>query len=140
MGERLGAMPKTGRSWPAESGQEQTSYLSADFLARELQVLPSPDKSKGLPSYPQLPRISAAHGGVLQKQKSSLDSAWQRLVTQAIGKGVLIEDERSGPYDFKRKGITDTDGTWVDKQQTLDNRSEVMLDVYDLSIPAGRQL
>lgn len=77
--------------------------------------------------------IVAAHGGALQK--TSLDTAWQRLVTQAIEKGVMTAEQRFGLHDFKRRGITDTEGTRADKQQASGHRSEGMLDVYDLSLP-----
>ncbi len=77
--------------------------------------------------------IVAAHGGTLQK--SSLDSAWQRLVTQAIEKGVLLPEQRFGLHDFKRRGITDTVGNRADKQQASGHRAASMLDVYDLSLP-----
>lgn len=77
--------------------------------------------------------IVAAHGGALQK--TSLDTAWQRLVAQAIKKGVMTAEQRFGLHDFKRRGITDTEGTRADKQQASGHRSEGMLDVYDHSTP-----
>lgn len=77
--------------------------------------------------------IVAAHRGALQK--TSLDTAWQRPMTQAIEKGVMIAEQRFGLHDFKRRGITDTEGTRADKQQASGHRSEGMLDVYDLSVP-----
>lgn len=77
--------------------------------------------------------IVAAHGGALQK--TSLDTAWQRLVAQAIEKGVMTAEQRFGLHDFKRRGITDTKGTRADKQQASGHRSEGMLDVYDQSVP-----
>jgi hypothetical protein len=48
--------------------------------------------------------------------KSSFDSAFQRLMKLAIAEGVLREDQRFGPHDLKRKGITDTKGTRGEKQ------------------------
>ncbi|WP_280140205.1 hypothetical protein [Azotobacter beijerinckii] len=39
----------------------------------------------------------------------------------------MTEEERFGLHDFKRRDITDTGGSRTDK----------MLDVYNLSIPAG---
>lgn len=81
----------------------------------------------------QRPLIVAAHGGALQK--TSLDTAWQRLVNQAIAKGIMTAEQRFGLHDFKRRGITDTEGTRADKQQASGHRSEGMLDVYDLSVP-----
>lgn len=77
--------------------------------------------------------IVAAHGDTLQK--TSLDTAWQRLVTQAIEKGVITAEQRFGLHDFKRRGITDTKGTRADKQEASGHRDEGMLDVYDHSVP-----
>ncbi|MGQ3824240.1 site-specific integrase [Pseudomonas alliivorans] len=77
--------------------------------------------------------IVSASGG--QLSKSGLDTAFQRLITQAIEKGVLTEAQRFGMHDFKRKGITDTFGTRADKQQASGHKDESMMDVYDMSIP-----
>lgn len=47
----------------------------------------------------------------------------------------MTAEQRFGLHDFKRRGITDTEGTRADKQQASGHRSEGMLDVYDLSVP-----
>ncbi|NNA99321.1 site-specific integrase [Pseudomonas gessardii] len=70
-----------------------------------------------------------------QLSKSGLDTAFQRLIVQAIDKGILTEEQRFGMHDFKRKGITDTVGTRADKQQASGHKDESMMDVYDLSVP-----
>jgi integrase len=75
----------------------------------------------------------AAHGGVLQK--SSLDSAFQRLIAQALEAEVITEENRFGLHDLKRRGITDTIGTRADKQEASGHKSEQMMDVYDFSLP-----
>lgn len=72
-------------------------------------------------------------GGPLKK--SSFDSSFQRLMLTAIEEGVLTRDQRFGPHDLKRKGITDTKGTRDVKQQASDHKSRQMLDVYDLEVP-----
>ena len=77
--------------------------------------------------------IVSASGG--QLSKSGLDTAFQRLITQAIEKKVLTEEQRFGMHDFKRKGITDTLGTRAEKQQASGHKDESMMDVYDLSVP-----
>ncbi|QRG26815.1 integrase [Halomonas binhaiensis] len=77
--------------------------------------------------------IIAADGGELRK--SSLDTAWQRLIKMAIEEEVISKEERFGLHDLKRRGITDTQGTRHDKQEASGHRSAAMLDVYDLSIP-----
>jgi integrase len=87
-----------------------------------------------VPALPEQRRIIvAAHGGALQK--SSLDTAWQRLVKQAIDKGIMTGDQRFGLHDFKRRGITDTLGNRADKQEASGHRDASMLNVYDLSVP-----
>lgn len=87
-----------------------------------------------VPALPEQRRIIvAAHGGALQK--SSLDTAWQRLVKQAIDKGIMTADRRFGLHDFKRRGITDTLGNRADKQEASGHRDASMLNVYDLSVP-----
>ncbi len=77
--------------------------------------------------------VVAAHGGPLRK--SSLDTAWQRFITQALEKELITEAERFGLHDLKRQGITDTVGNRADKQEASGHRDAAMLDVYDLSIP-----
>lgn len=77
--------------------------------------------------------IVSATGGLLSK--SGLDTAFQRLIVQAIEKKILTEDQRFGMHDFKRKGITDTVGTRADKQQASGHKDESMMDVYDMSVP-----
>lgn len=77
--------------------------------------------------------IVSSTGG--QLSKSGLDTAFQRLIVQAIEKKILTEDQRFGMHDFKRKGITDTVGTRADKQQASGHKDESMMDVYDFSVP-----
>lgn len=77
--------------------------------------------------------VVATHGGPLRK--SSLDTAWQRFITQAIEKGIITEAERFGLHDLKRRGITDSVGNRADKQEASGHRTPAMMDVYDLSVP-----
>lgn len=72
-------------------------------------------------------------GGPLAK--SSFDSAFQRLMKLAIADGVITAEQRFGPHDLKRKGITDTKGTRGEKQQASGHKSQQMLDVYDFDVP-----
>lgn len=66
--------------------------------------------------------------------RSTLDSAWQRLIWNAIEAGVISEDQRFSLHDLKRKGGTDTPGTRAEKQDAL-GVSEAMMKVYDKSVP-----
>ncbi|AGZ37605.1 MAG: site-specific integrase [Pseudomonas sp.] len=79
------------------------------------------------------PLIVSSHGTALSK--SGLDTAWQRFMAKAIEAGVLLEEQRYGLHDLKRRGITDTPGTRADKQQASGHRNESMLDIYDLGLP-----
>jgi site-specific recombinase XerC len=91
-------------------------------------------KKMPIPHLPEQRRIIvAAHGGALQK--SSLDTAWQRLVHQALENGIMTTEQRFGLHDFKRRGITDTAGNRAEKQEASGHRDASMLDVYDLSVP-----
>ncbi|GHB11438.1 site-specific integrase [Modicisalibacter luteus] len=92
------------------------------------------EKGRILPMHPESrPLIVAADGGELKK--SSLDTAWQRLIKLAIEEEIIEASQRFGLHDLKRRGITDTKGTRHDKQEASGHRSAAMLDVYDLSIP-----
>jgi site-specific recombinase XerC len=97
-----------------------------DFIWKEKR-LPVPIRADDRP-------IVIAEGGAPLK-KSSLDSAWQRLIQRALRDGVITPDERFSLHDLKRKGVTDTPGTRADKQHASGHKSEEMMDVYDLSVP-----
>ena len=67
--------------------------------------------------------------------KSSIDTAWQRLMHLALAEGVIEPADRFALHDLKRRGITDTHGTRADKQEASGHRSAAMMDVYDRSKP-----
>ena len=71
-------------------------------------------------------------GGKLAK--SSLDSAFTRLIKLAIKEKVITEDQRFGIHDLKRRGTTDTKGTRADKQEATGHKSASVVDIYDKSI------
>lgn len=81
----------------------------------------------------QRPLVVSIDGARLGK--SSLDSAWQRLMALAIEANIITADQRYGLHDLKRRGITDTAGTRADKQEASGHRSANMMDTYDLSVP-----
>ena len=68
-------------------------------------------------------------------RKSSLDTAWQRMIHGAIKAGIITPEERFGLHDLKRKGITETQGNRSDKREASGHRSESMMDIYDHSLP-----
>lgn len=91
-------------------------------------------RSLPVPMRPEDRALFITSGGT-PLQRSSLDSAWQRLITRAIEDGVITEDQRFGLRDLKRKGITDTKGTRADKREASGHKSEQMMDIYDHSLP-----
>ena len=91
-------------------------------------------KGRPVPMHPEnRPLIVAADGSELRK--SSLDTAWQRLIKLAIEEEIITEEERFGLHDLKRRGITDTKGTRHEKQEASGHRSASMMDTYDFSVP-----
>lgn len=68
-------------------------------------------------------------------RKSSLDSAWQRMIRAAIDAGVIAQDQRFALHAMKHRGITDTPGTRGEKQLASGHKTAAMLDVYDHSVP-----
>ncbi len=79
------------------------------------------------------PLVVSDDGSALQK--SSLDTAWQRFIRRAIAEHVITPAQRFGLHDLKRRGISDTEGTRADKQHASGDKSESMMDIYDLSVP-----
>jgi len=67
-------------------------------------------------------------------KKSSLDTAWQRLMRAAVKIGEITAAQRFGLHDLKRKGISDTPGNIHDKQTASGHRSESMMTIYDHSV------
>ncbi|KLI97422.1 integrase [Luteimonas sp. FCS-9] len=76
--------------------------------------------------------ILAGHGEPLTK--SGLDTAWQRFIKLATEEKVITADQRFGLHDLKRKGGSDTPGTFAEKQQAL-GLTEQMMKTYDKSVP-----
>lgn len=68
-------------------------------------------------------------------RRSSLDSAWQRMMLAAVNAGVIADAERFGMHAMKHRGITDTAGTRHEKRQASGHKSDAMMDVYDHSVP-----
>jgi site-specific recombinase XerD len=92
------------------------------------------ERSTQIPIRAELRPLVVSEDGAALK-KSSLDTAWQRLIASAIDAGKLDAADRFSLHDLKRRGITDTPGTRADKQEASGHRSAAMLDVYDLSVP-----
>jgi integrase len=67
--------------------------------------------------------------------KSSLDTAWQRLMKAAIAQGKIAPEERFTLHGLKHRGITDTPGTPADKQQASGHRTMAMAQRYSHDVP-----
>lgn len=111
--------PRLRAAW-----DEAKAYRTQIWAKRSFPVPLNPERR---------PLIVSSHGMALSK--SGLDTAWQRFMTKAIEAGVILEEQRYGLHDLKRRGITDTPGTRADKQEASGHRDEAMLDIYDLSLP-----
>lgn len=65
--------------------------------------------------------------------RSSLDSAYKRLINLAIKEGIMTSEQRFGMHGLKRRGTTDTRGTRAEKQEATGHKSEGMMEIYDFS-------
>jgi site-specific recombinase XerC len=111
--------PRLRAAWEAALKQRDSAW------ARKRRAVPLRPEDR--------PVIVGQGGGALTR--SSLDTAWQRLIKSAITDGIISADQRFGLHDLKRKGITDRPGTRADKQMASGHRTAAMMDVYDLSTP-----
>lgn len=69
-------------------------------------------------------------------RRSALDTAWNRMIHEAIKAGTITDEQRFSLHDIKRAGVTRTKGTWHDKQEASGHKSDAMRDVYDKSVPS----
>jgi len=67
--------------------------------------------------------------------KSSFDSAWQRMIRLAITDGVISASERFSLHGMKHRGITDTKGDSGVKQEASGHKSKDAFNRYNHSIP-----
>lgn len=63
--------------------------------------------------------------------RSTLKTAWQRLITSAIAEGVIDEADRFSLHGLKHRGITDTRGTRAHKQDAAGHVTPQMTHRYD---------
>lgn len=59
-------------------------------------------------------------------------TAWGRMMRNAVKDGILGQDERFGLHSLKHRGVTDTKGN---KKVASGHKTDAMLHVYDHSIP-----
>ena len=58
-------------------------------------------------------------------------TAWGRMMRNAVKDGVLSQDERFGLHSLKQRGVTDTKG---DKKEASGHKTDAMMHVYDHSL------
>lgn len=102
--------------------------------ALELRQLATDRHRRPVPLRPEDRTLIVKHDGA-PLTKSGLDTAWQRMMRQAVAAGVLASDERFGLHAMKHRGISDTTGHLGDKQQAAGHRSPQMTQRYDHSVP-----
>ncbi len=59
-------------------------------------------------------------------------TAWGRMMRNAVKDGILSQAERFGLHSLKHRGVTDTKG---DKKEASGHKTDAMLHVYDHSLP-----
>ncbi len=59
-------------------------------------------------------------------------TAWGRMMRNAVKDGVLSQDDRFGLHSLKHRGVTDTKGS---KKLASGHKTDAMLHVYDHSMP-----
>lgn len=65
--------------------------------------------------------------------RSGFNTAWQRLMRNAVNIRVIDETQRFALHGLKHRGVTDTRG---DKKQASGHRTNAMLHLYDHQIPS----
>ncbi|WP_372165321.1 tyrosine recombinase XerC [Xanthomonas euvesicatoria] len=66
-----------------------------------------------------------------QLSKSGFNTAWQRMMKNAIADGILPLADRFAMHGLKHRGITDTKG---DKKAASGHKTDAMIHIYDHSI------
>ncbi|MEK0267833.1 hypothetical protein QT383_18415 [Stenotrophomonas rhizophila] len=67
--------------------------------------------------------------------KSSLESAWQRLITMAMREVVIDKQDRFSLHGLKHRGVMDTVGNRGDKQDAAGDQSPTTTGRYDHALP-----
>lgn len=104
-----------------------------DYLSERRQTIHQKRKTAVRMHAHQRHLVVAEDGNPLARD--SLSSAWDRFIKGAIKAGKIAAEDRFALHDLKRKGVTDTTGTWADKSQASGHKSDTMRDVYDHQLP-----
>ena len=90
--------------------------------------------SRPVPLKPAARRLLVTQTGT-PLVRSTLKTAWQRLIVAAIAGGVIAEEDRFNLHGLKHRGITDTPGTRADKRDGAGHVNPAMTVRYDHSVP-----
>lgn len=96
-----------------------------DYRAKRLDAHKRP-----IPLRPELRALLVTQTGT-PLARSTLKTAWQRLITAAIEANVITAAERFALHGLKHRGITDTRGGRSAKQDAAGHISPQMTDLYD---------
>ncbi len=64
--------------------------------------------------------------------RSGFNTAWQRMMRNAVKDQVLSEQQRFALHGLKHRGVTDTEG---DKKRASGHRTDAMIHLYDHEVP-----
>lgn len=64
--------------------------------------------------------------------RSGFNTAWQRMMRNAISNNLLTQEQRFALHGLKHRGVTDTKG---DKKLASGHKTDSMVHVYDHSVP-----
>lgn len=70
-----------------------------------------------------------------QLTRSGFNTAWGRLMRNAIVDKVITEEQRFGMHGLKHRGVTDTKGTRAEKKDASGHVTDSMASLYDHDLP-----
>lgn len=97
---------------------------------REYRAKRQKAHKRPIPMRPELRPLLVTQTGT-PLARSTLKTAWQRLITAAIDANVISAAERFALHGLKHRGITDTRGGRSAKQDAAGHISPQMTDLYD---------
>lgn len=107
--------PRLRAAWDALAAQREVA------IARTRKPVPMRADQRAL--------VVSQSGDPLRK--SSFDSAWQRLIREAIKAGAITPAQRFSLHGLKHRGVTDTKGTRAAKKDASGHKSDAAFGVYD---------
>lgn len=108
--------------------REAWSFLQA-YRKRVMEANKRP-----IPLRADLRRLLVSQAGT-PLVKSTLDTAWQRMITMAIKERVITAEKRFSLHGLKHRGVTDTEGNIADKQDAAGHVERRMTQRYNHQLP-----